>query len=453
MKHMSTKIKFNYLLLLFCLFFGEVSFAQQLAFPGAQGFGAYSVGGRGGKVIEVTNLQDDGEGSLRAAIEAEEARTVVFRVSGTIELASMLTITNPDITIAGQTAPGDGICLKNFPLHVFQTHDVIIRCLRIRPGIGSGLIGSEIDGIELRDCKNVIIDHCSVSYTVDECINTWHNTENITVQWCMFVNPLNRSVHEKGAHGYGGSLGGKNASYLHNLFAHAAGRNPSVAGNNLSMTENMDFRNNVIFNYGHRSGDGKPGSINFVGNYYKPGPATNPEILHRIVKVDNAQRYGFDAHWYIDGNFIEGYPESLMDNWKYGVEWSDGTSPEINRLKNPCPLIETRTESARDAFKSVVASVGVVVPGRDSHEKLILAQLVGEEPVNGTGIIDAVEETGGWPLLESTLPPVDTDHDGMPDEWEIENKLNPRDSADGALSFENGYTNLEKYLNSLMAER
>lgn len=442
--------KLKYQLLLLCLFVSVTLLGQQLAFPSAQGFGAFSVGGRGGTVIEVTNLNDAGTGSLRAAIESNGPRTIVFRLSGTIELKSMLTITNPFITIAGQTAPGDGICLKNYPLHI-QSHDVIVRCIRIRPGIGSGMIGSEIDGIEVRSSQNVILDHCTVSWTVDEGVNTWHNTENITMQWCMIAEPLNHSVHEKGPHGYAASLGGKRASYLHNLIADAAGRNPSVAGNNLSMTEDMDFRNNVVFNYGHRTCDGKPVSINFVGNYYKPGPATHKEILHRLVRIDNAQKYGFDSHWYIADNVIEGYPEALEDNWKNAVEWDKGTDPKVIRQDKPFEIIQTKTETAEKAYQDVMQNVGVIAPHRDYHELRVLGQVAGQERFEGTGIIDNVEQVGGWPTLKSKTPPADSDHDGMPDHWEKEHGLNPTNAADGNKDRDgDGYTNLEEYLNSLI---
>ena len=443
-------LKLKYQLLLLSVFISISMMGQQLAFPTAQGFGAFSVGGRGGEVIEVTNLNDAGPGSLREAIESSGPRTVVFRLSGTIELKSMLTIVNPFITIAGQTAPGDGICLKNYPLHI-QSHDVIVRCLRIRPGTGSGIKGSEIDGIEVRSSENVIIDHCTVSWTVDEGVNTWHNTKNITIQWCMIAEPLNHSVHEKGPHGYGASLGGQRASYLHNLIADAAGRNPSVAGNNLSMTKDMDFRNNVVFNYGHRSCDGKPYSINFVGNYYKPGPATHKDILHRLVRIDNAQKYGFDAHWYIADNTIVGYPEALEDNWKYAVEWEEGTDPKVIRQDQPFKTVQTETESAEEAYQAVMQNVGVIAPHRDYQELRILGQVAGHEPMKGNGIIDRVEQVGGWPVLKSKTPPKDTDHDGMPDSWEKEHDLDPTNAADGKKDRnDDGFTNLEEYLNSLI---
>ena len=192
---------------------------QPLAFPGAEGWGRFASGGRGGNVYAVTNLNDDGPGSLRDALNTGH-RTVVFRVSGTIDLRSVLVVNQPNITIAGQTAPGDGICLRRFPLLIRKTHDIIVRYLRIRVGDEAG---RALDGLEVRDSENVIIDHCSVSWSSDEAINTWHGTKNLTVQWCLISEPLHRSVNY-GPHGYGASLGGERTSYHHNLFAHCAGQ-------------------------------------------------------------------------------------------------------------------------------------------------------------------------------------------------------------------------------------
>lgn len=443
------------LLLLFA-FLGSCAIsasAQQLAFPSAMGHGAFSQGGRAGKVYHVTNLNDSGAGSLRNAVEAKEPRTVVFDVSGNIELKSMLTIENPYITIAGQTAPDKGICLKNFPLHIFGTHDVVIRCLRVRPGIASGLIGSEIDGIEVRDSKNVIIDHCSISWTVDEALNTWHGTENITVQYSMITQPLHKSIHEKGAHGFGASLGGKNCSYLFNFFSSAVARNPSIGGNHLENTENVDFANNVIFNYVYRTCDGKPRSINIIGNYYKPGPATTEVVKNRIVKVDNAEKgYHFTSHWFIADNVIEGNNLVNKDNLKYGVQYDEGTSQEKNILSTPCPTPNTKHVSAKKALKIVLSNAGAIKPQRDAYDKKLLAQAKGKMPIEGTGIINTVEEAGSWEDLSSSKKaPLDSDGDGMPDEWERKKHLNEHDATDGATLAADGYSNLEIYLNALMS--
>jgi len=207
------------------------------AFPQAEGFGAYALGGRGGKVIFVDNLNDDGPGSLRAAVLDPEPRIVIFRVSGTIELASYLMVEQPYITIAGHTAPGDGICLKNYPMKISNTHDVIVRGIRVRPGIESGLGGDALDGIDVHYSRNVVLDHCSASWSSDEILNTNKRSSDITVQWCIFSESLNNSVHHKGVHGYGATIGGFRTSYHHNLLAHNKGRNPSIGGGDDSRTE------------------------------------------------------------------------------------------------------------------------------------------------------------------------------------------------------------------------
>ena len=232
------------------------------AFPGAWGGGMFATGGRGGKVIAVVNLNDHGPGSLRQALETPSPRFVVFRVSGTIDLESDLVVTHSNLTIAGQTAPGDGICLKRFPLKIKDANHVVVRFLRVRPGDESG---QRHDGIEVRRAENVMIDHCSVSWTIDEAINTWHETKHLTVQWCLIAEALDRPFNGV-AHGYGASWGGENCSYHHNLFAHCAGRNPSIAGQAQDRTIHMDHRCSVIYNWRHRTCDGKPMQVNVVNN-------------------------------------------------------------------------------------------------------------------------------------------------------------------------------------------
>lgn len=236
------------------------------AFPQAEGFGAFSKGGRGGKVIYVENLNDNGPGSFRAAILDTEPRVIVFRVSGTIDLLTPLYLTSPYVTIAGQTSPGDGICLRNYPLQIRDTHDVIVRNIRVRPGIGSG---QAIDGIEIRRSQRVILNHCSASWAVDEILNTTHGNKDITIQWGIFSEALNNSIHEKGEHGYGASIGAERSTYHHNLFVNNAGRNPSISGDDSNITNQLDFRSNVVFSWKNRACDGKPRTINFAGNYYE----------------------------------------------------------------------------------------------------------------------------------------------------------------------------------------
>ena len=424
--------------------------AQQLAFPTAEGYGASTPGGRGGKVFIVTNLDDSGPGSLREAIETDEPRTVVFEVAGTIELQKPLNIDHPYITIAGQTAPGQGITLKNYPLDIKGTHDVIVRSIRVRPGIGSGLEGSQLDGIEISGSQNVIVDHCNVSWSCDEGFNTWKGNKNITVQWCMMGEPLNKSVHLKGEHGYSASLGGENASFHHNLFASGKGRNPSIGGNANFHTINTDFRNNVVFNYGMRTCDGKPVSINVVNNYYKPGPATEPVVARRIARIDNASRYGFQGKWHVEGNVIENQPDLTADNWNGGVEIDDGLTAAQVKAEQPFATAPVKTQPAAEAYKMVLKNVGVPASKRDAQDKRILKEAKTGKPTYGNGIINSVEEVGGYPVLKGGKAPLDTDRDGMPDTWEKKNGLNPNDPKDGNAVASNGYTNLENYINSLM---
>ena len=262
--------------IIFTLFVAHGIYAQQLAFPGAEGYGKFTVGGRGGKVFEVTNLNDKGPGSLRAAVDAKGPRTVVFRVSGNIELESPIRIKNPFITIAGQTAPGDGICLKNHPLSI-DADQVIVRYIRIRPGDVSG---NDYDAVSSRYTKHMILDHISASWSIDECVSVYH-CDSITIQWCLIAESLYGSNHIKGHHGFGGIWGSNYSTYHHNLLAHHSSRNPRMA----SGAGYTDYRNNVIFNWGYQSCYGgeafQTGNdefnfsrFNIVSNYYKPGPAT-----------------------------------------------------------------------------------------------------------------------------------------------------------------------------------
>ncbi len=420
---------------------------SQIAFPGAEGFGRFAKGGRGGEVYAVTNLNDSGPGSLRDAVSVA-GRTVVFRVSGTIALASDLVIRKSNITIAGQTAPGDGICLKDRPLRVEGAADVVVRYLRIRPGAGSGL---PLDGVEVRNSHDVILDHCSVSWTIDESVNTWHGVKDVTVQWCIISEPLNRSVHPKGPHGYGASLGAENGSYHHNLFASATARNPSVAGNKDFYTLNMDFRCSVIFNWEHRSCDGKPVSCNLVNNYFKPGPATQSAVRRRIVRIDDTQSaYGYPSHWFVEGNLIEGEPAISANNWNGGVDYENGkTSEAANRSREPFPVAAVSTQSATATYPLVLAGAGATLPRRDRVDARIVAEVSAGKPGIGNGIIDKPEQVGGWPELKSTPAPADADDDGMPDSWERAHGLDPANSADRNRVGADGFTELEHYLNSI----
>lgn len=441
---------------------------KPLAFPTAEGYGKYTVGGRGGKVYEVTNLNDSGEGSLRAAVEAEGPRTVVFRVSGTIDLKRALSIKNPYITIAGQTAPGDGICIKRYPLNI-GADEVIIRYIRVRLGNETG---NDTDAISCRYRKNIILDHVSASWSIDETMSVYH-CENVTIQWCMITESLFNSNHVKGSHGFGGIWGSNNSSYHHNLIAHHSSRNvcwASGGGNN-------DYRNNVLYNWGYNSsyggekqqvGNPKFSSfkINFVSNYYKPGPATLAgEVSYRIVNPSyrGENDYGM---WYVANNVVEGNEKVSADNWNGGVQPKGGEKMlKKFRLDTPWNSMKINEQSPEEAYKTVLANAGCTLPKRDVIDNRIVDEVRNgyatyegasykklkkvKDASKKTGIIDSQEDVGGWPLLKSAPAPADSDHDGMPDEWEKKNGLNPNDPADGNTVNEDGYTNLEKYLNSL----
>ncbi len=440
-------------------------FAQPLAFPSAEGFGKHTTGGRGGIVIEVTNLNDAGPGSLRAAIENSSTRTIVFRVSGTIYLKSTLNINYGNVTIAGQTAPGDGITLAGYNFRV-KANNVIIRYIRVR--LGDKEL-QEADAFTCTGQSNIIIDHCSFSWSVDEAASAYSN-QNFTMQWCIISESLYNSIHSKGAHGYGGIWGGSRASFHHNLFAHHTSRNPRFNGaryNSGSWQEIVDYRNNVIYNWGFNSAyggepseiDGIKASINMVGNYYKAGPATSTgSIRYRIVSPDpQGTEY---SYWYIDSNYVDGYPNATQDNWTYGVQNVTAAIKEQIKSTSPFPFDITTHHTAEEAYAAVLLNAGATLPRRDTIDRRIIYEVengvafYGGSYGAGKGIIDSQEDVGGWPKLFSAPATADRDHDGMPDQWETDNGLDPDNPADrNGDNDGNGYTNLEEYLNSIVTFR
>jgi len=413
--------------------------ARQLAFPTAEGYGKYSVGGRGGRIYEVTTLNSSGPGSLGAAIGASGPRTVVFRVSGTIE--GKFSIRNDKITIAGQTAPGDGICIKG-SLSI-GANDAIIRYIRVRanPTV-------ETDAIGGRYHKNIILDHVSASWSSDEVMSLYHN-QNVTIQWCMITEACAKG---DSGHRFGGIWGNQCATYHHNLIAHNDSRNPRWA----SGCGFNDYRNNVLYNWGYQSSYGaealqsgdrrKPpiefSTINVVANYYKAGPATGGGVRDRIAEPSARSSDG-KGSWYVADNYMHGFPNVTADNW-LGV---DGDS--YKKMSAPWDAMPINQESPQDAFNAVLAHAGCSKPNRDSIDRRIV-----EEVRNGTatygnnGIITAPSDVGGWPNLQGGTAPADFDHDGMPDAWETDRGLNPNDASDGAQDRDgDGYTNVEEYLN------
>ncbi len=443
-----------------------LSNGQQLAFPGAEGFGRFTAGGRGGAVIEVTNLNDNGPGSLREAIRQEGARTIVFKVSGTIFLESSLPIDRGDLTIAGQTAPGDGITIANYNFRI-SADNVIIRYIRSRMG---DLAAQEADAFSCTGRKDIIIDHCSFSWGIDE-VASCYNNENFTMQWCIISESLYYSVHSKGAHGYGGIWGGNRATFHHNLIAHHSSRTPrfnGARGRFFPWEELVDHRNNVIYNWGANSCyggepsevDGTKAGINIVGNYYKAGPGTdNGEKQYRIASPDDTPGYGY-SHWYIDSNFVEGYTFATENNWLYGVQNVSESEKQEMKLSEPSDFNISTRHTAQEAYALVLASAGAVLPGRDTIDRRIVWEVSNGTATYGglwgsnSGIIDSQEDVGGWPVLFTGPAPADNDHDGMADEWELLNGLDPgnQDDRNGDKNT-NGYTDLEDYLAGIAAYR
>ena len=425
------------------------------AFPGAEGFGAFTPGGRGGTVLLITTLEDYDPaneaaipGSLREAVAAEGARIIVFRVGGNIKLKARLVVTNPYITIAGQTAPGGGVCLTTYPL-IIGTHDVIVRHLRVRLGDETK---AELGTVDVFDSQNVIVDHCSVTWAIDECFSvTGLESRNITVQWCIIAEGLNRSFHPKGEHGHGSLLrsGGGGMTLHHNVYAHNYSRSPRPGSYPDSPGLLLDFRNNLIYNWGKDAGYSGEHRLrmNYVNNYLKPGPSTRESQRRYAFSVGGTKNSIFIA-----GNHLDGYPDATEDNWLMvrpssrlrGMEGWDGDLRGIARAPRPHPAPPIALQSPEDAYRSILRGVGATLPARDALDRRLVREIK-----TGTGtIIDSQDEVGGWPQLRSGRAPRDSDLDGMPDRWERRHRLLVGDPADNAGDADgDGYTNIEEYLN------
>ncbi len=439
---------------------------RPLAFPGAEGFGKYTTGGRGGNTMVVTTLNDGGPGSFREAVETRKPVIVVFAVSGTIHLQSRLSISG-DKTIAGQTAPGGGICLADYPVQL-GGNNIIVRYLRVRMG-DKNQKGGMVDGNGGDDSfggtrkNNIIVDHCSLSWSTDEVMSIYAG-DSSTLQWNLIAEPMNYSYHfESGDkdyehHGYGGIWGGKHLSAHHNLFAHCNSRTPRFDGIRNSPIENVDFCNNVIYNWGgNNTYAGEGGNYNIVKNYYKWGPSTKENVKYKIVNPYKRNPDIPFGKFYVEGNYVDGSPSVSENNW-LGVVMDKGTETDatIARLPSPIPAIDINSQNAKDAYSLVLEKVGAILPGRDTMDQRII-----REVKNRTGRF--VDVQGGfphgtqyeltvnaWPTLAQGIAPTDSDKDGMPDEWEKKNGLNSSDASDASgYKLNKQYTNVEVYINKV----
>ncbi len=482
--------------------------AQTLAFPGAEGYGKYATGGRGngttGRVVAVTTLEDDvadpPEGSLRWALKqgkeeivdpiigtytVDRPLTVVFRVGGVINLKGELRVKRSNLTIAGQTAPGDGICIRGATVNLGGSQNLIIRYMRFRPGDESG---EETSALRIENGGNFIIDHCSMSWGIEETTH-FSSNDNTTVQWCIVSESLYSNIHKKGDRGYAAQWGGEYASYHHNLLAHNRSRMPRINGSNENDVEALvDYRNNVNYNWGSSGAfyggefEGTPNCtgfshVNVVNNYFIPGPATSGSLFAAPSTNREGVTFCGYAKWYVDGNHMVGHPDKTADNW-LGIDYHriDSIRTDVEHVQSNGVLEDYHhyTQNAKDAFASVMDYVGAILPKRDAIDERIIRETLGEieiqryeweingkpTPVKGvgSGIIDtqknlvpqdAPEGTTAWDVYETAWDaPVDADHDGIPDSWEAAHGLNSQDETDGRAIAENGYSNLENYLNA-----
>lgn len=477
---MHSLIQFQLLLLWFTAsldtksqFYHPTIDSRQIAFPGAEGFGKYASGGRGGMVYIVTNLDDSGPGSLRWAVEAKGPRTVVFEVSGNIELKSRLNVGDGNLTIAGQSAPGDGITIQNYPFRIIGKSNIIIRFLRFRLGD----LGDEIgDAFEARSgCDNLIIDHCSFSWGLDETCSIY-DVSKTTIQNCIISEGLNKKAGDGKEnagenHAFGGLIGGQDVSFFRNLMAHFLLRMPSIT----TRSNILDIRNSVFYNWEFRAtNNGAEAKANLVGNYYKPGPATlarpqkeliSQHFLWPTALQKNPSTYG---QFFLEGNQLEGRNEVYGDQWKgVRLENSENNRNYISLLPNTdkdgtkVPFfvpegLYSETISAEKAYVGVLKYAGSSL-SRDTVDSRIVNEVkFGTVTFSGSisrllGIVDSQSDVGGWPTLKSLPAPIDADRDGIPDAWEKENGLNPERRDNRFYDLDPNYTNLEVYLNSLVA--
>jgi hypothetical protein len=451
------------------------------AFPGAEGGGAFSFGGRGGRVIVVTSLADSGPGTFRNACEQGGARVIVFNVSGIIHLKEPVSIRAPYVTIEGQSAPGDGICIAGESVWI-DTHDVVIRFMRFRRGATE--VTRRDDALGGNPVGNIMIDHVSGSWGLDENMSIYRHvydrtgkdeklpTVNVTMQNCIFAEGLDTYNHA-----FGSTIGGLNSTFMRNLWANNVARNPSVG-----MYGDFGFVNNVVFNWWNRSVDGGDNNsyFNFINNYFKPGPITPKDkpISHRILKPESGRSHKDTVMFgkaYVSGNIMDGNEKVTSDNWAGGVEIEDmsdaGKYTAAIKVDIPFAIAKLSVMNAEDAYKYVLEHAGAFLPKRDAVDKRVIEDVrtgkityspdAKPEPKSPfikrrlpadsykDGIISDISQVGGYPEYKGT-PYKDSDNDGMPDQYELKYKLNPKDASDASKYRQDGYTNIEEYLNSLV---
>ena len=455
--------------------------ADIVAFPGAEGGGAYTTGGRGGKVYVVNTLADSGPGSLREACEKGGPRIIVFNVSGIIQLESPISIRAPYITIAGQTAPGDGVCIAGESVWI-DTHDVIIRYMRFRRGATNVL--RRDDALGGNPVGNIIIDHVSASWGLDENMSLYRHvydregkalklpTVNITIQNSIFSEGLDTYNHA-----FGSTIGGLNSTFMRNLWSSNISRSPSIG-----MYGSFNFVNNVVFNWWNRSADGGDhrSEFNFINNYFKPGPITpaGKPISYRILKPESGRNPAHKETFgkaYVSGNIVEGNDRVSKNNWDGGVqpEDNDQAGDLLAQIKvdKPFKMPEMEILSTPKAYDYVLANAGASLPTRDAVDQRIVKQVetgkilytengqtgIGKEFIKRRlpedsykmGIITHPSQVGGYPEYKGK-PYADKDNDGMPDAYEKKHRLNPNDASDATKITSSGYSNIEEYLNSVV---
>ena len=458
--------------------------AKILAYPGAEGGGAYTFGGRGGKVFVVTNLNDSGPGSFRDACEQGGARIIVFNVAGIIHLKSPVIIRAPYITIAGQTAPGDGVCIADESVWI-DTHDVVVRFMRFRRGATE--VTRRDDALGGNGVGNIIFDHVSASWGLDENMSMYRHvydkgdgskpqklpTVNITMSNCIFSEGLDTYNHA-----FGSTIGGHNSGFMRNLWSGNISRSPSIG-----MDGDFNFVNNVVHNWWNRSADGgdHKSLFNFINNYFKPGPITPKDepIGHRILKPEsgrdktNSEQFG---KAFVNGNIMEGSEAVTKDNWAGGVQVRNlpdaGEFTSQIRVDKPFPMPKVTIMTAKEAYSYVLEHAGATLPKRDAVDDRIVKQVrenkiyyteggkthIGDQYIKRRlpadsykmGIITHPSQVGGYPEYKGT-PYKDSDNDGMPDSWETAHKLNTHDAADAVKDRDgDGYTNIEEFINSVV---